>query len=292
MSVARPRRHDHHRHVRRRALGGGRRARGPRLLRDRQPAARAHREGRRARRGAATARSGSRSSSTCARASSSTTSTPRSPSCARAARSTRVLFLDAADDVLVRRYEESRRKHPLAADERVLDGIADERALLEELKGDADVVVDTSDLNVHELRDRLRELFADDAARRRAADEHRVVRVQARPARRRRPRVRLPLPARTRTGSTSCARSPAPTRGARLRARRSRRPRPFLDELERLFALLLPAYVREGKSYLSIGDRLHRRPAPQRRRSPPSSPACSSGSASPPRVHHRDLDRG
>src|SRR5690242_16974363 len=65
---------------------------------------------------------------------------------------TRVLFLDAADDVLVRRYEESRRKHPLAAGERVSDGITAERALLEDLKGSADVVVDTTDLNVHELR--------------------------------------------------------------------------------------------------------------------------------------------
>ncbi len=78
---------------------------------------------------------------------------------------TRMLFLDAADDVLVRRYEASRRQHPLAAGDRVTDGIAQERRLLEDLKGEADVVVDTSDLNVHELRDRLRELFGgDDAA--------------------------------------------------------------------------------------------------------------------------------
>ncbi len=75
---------------------------------------------------------------------------------------TRVLFLDAADDVLVRRYEESRRKHPLAVDDRVSDGIAAERGLLEDLKGSADVVVDTTDLNVHELRERLSGLFDDD----------------------------------------------------------------------------------------------------------------------------------
>jgi UPF0042 nucleotide-binding protein len=73
--------------------------------------------------------------------------------------STRVLFLDAADDVLVRRYEATRRKHPLAAGDRVSDGIASERNLLEELKGEADIVLDTTELNVHELRDRLRELF-------------------------------------------------------------------------------------------------------------------------------------
>src|SRR5262245_37649726 len=76
-----------------------------------------------------------------------------------------VLFLDAADDVLVRRYEESRRKHPMAVVERVSEGIAAERALLGELKGDADVVIDTTDLNVHELRARLVDRFADAASR-------------------------------------------------------------------------------------------------------------------------------
>ena len=74
---------------------------------------------------------------------------------------TRVLFLDAADDVLVRRYVTTRRKHPLAADDRVSDGIAAERVLLEELKGRADLVIDTSDLNVHELRDRLVSRFGE-----------------------------------------------------------------------------------------------------------------------------------
>ncbi len=73
---------------------------------------------------------------------------------------TRILFLEAADDVLVRRYEASRRKHPLAAGERMTEAIAEERALLEPLKAEADVVIDTSNLNVHQLRDRLRVLFA------------------------------------------------------------------------------------------------------------------------------------
>ena len=71
----------------------------------------------------------------------------------------RILFLDAADDVLVRRYEASRRRHPLSDSDRVSDGIARERVLLESLKGEADLIVDTSQLNVHQLRDRLRELF-------------------------------------------------------------------------------------------------------------------------------------
>ncbi len=74
---------------------------------------------------------------------------------------TRVLFLDASDEVLVRRYEASRRRHPLSPTDRVSDGITRERALLEPLKGEGDLIVDTSSLNVHELRDRLRELFSD-----------------------------------------------------------------------------------------------------------------------------------
>ena len=78
----------------------------------------------------------------------------------RAGAFTRILFLDAADDVLVRRYEASRRRHPLSDSERVSEGIARERALLEEIKGEADLLVDTSNLNVHELRDRLREPFS------------------------------------------------------------------------------------------------------------------------------------
>src|SRR5439155_15221149 len=74
---------------------------------------------------------------------------------------TRVLFLDAADEVLVRRYEATRRRHPLADGDRVSEGIARERQLLGELKEHTDVVLDTSDLNVHELRERLLELFGD-----------------------------------------------------------------------------------------------------------------------------------
>ena len=72
----------------------------------------------------------------------------------------RIVFLDASDQVLVRRFEASRRLHPLGDANRVSDGIARERELLEALKGQADLIVDTSNYNVHELRDRLRELFS------------------------------------------------------------------------------------------------------------------------------------
>jgi UPF0042 nucleotide-binding protein len=65
----------------------------------------------------------------------------------------RILFLTASDDVLIRRFEETKRKHPLS--ERVIDGIAKERAVLETLREAADLVIDTSNLTVHELRDRV-----------------------------------------------------------------------------------------------------------------------------------------
>jgi UPF0042 nucleotide-binding protein len=75
----------------------------------------------------------------------------------------RVVFLEAADDTLVRRFESVRRPHPLQEDGRVVDGIAAERALLRGVREDADLVLDTSALNVHELRARMRDAFAGDA---------------------------------------------------------------------------------------------------------------------------------
>lgn len=71
----------------------------------------------------------------------------------------RVVFLDARDEVLVRRFESVRRKHPLQGEGRISDGIARERQMLGDLRGDADLIVDTSDLNVHQLRTRLEQAF-------------------------------------------------------------------------------------------------------------------------------------
>jgi RNase adapter protein RapZ len=68
--------------------------------------------------------------------------------------STKILFLEAGDEVLIRRYEDKRRRHPVAAGG-VAESIERERILLDPVKARADVVVDTSDLNVHQLRERL-----------------------------------------------------------------------------------------------------------------------------------------
>ncbi|MBW3088191.1 RNase adapter RapZ [Bifidobacterium sp. 82T24] len=67
----------------------------------------------------------------------------------------RILFLDAADDVLIQRYESVRRPHPLQHGRRLIDGIEEERTLLSNLKERADVVIDTSSLSIHELSTKL-----------------------------------------------------------------------------------------------------------------------------------------
>ena len=72
----------------------------------------------------------------------------------------RALFLDASDEVLVRRFEGTRRRHPLGR-EKVLEAIAQERDRLAPIRATADLVIDTSDLNVNQLRDRLIQLFLD-----------------------------------------------------------------------------------------------------------------------------------
>src|SRR5919204_3303516 len=75
----------------------------------------------------------------------------------------RILFLDASDEDLVNRYEATRRRHPLAPADRVVEGIRKERLMMQSLKGDADLIIDTSGLTPRELRDRIREAFAETA---------------------------------------------------------------------------------------------------------------------------------
>jgi UPF0042 nucleotide-binding protein len=73
-----------------------------------------------------------------------------------------VVFLDATDEALVRRFESVRRPHPLQGPGRLLDGIQRERGLLGELRSEADVILDTSGLNVHQLAAKAMSLFAGD----------------------------------------------------------------------------------------------------------------------------------
>jgi RNase adapter protein RapZ len=80
--------------------------------------------------------------------------------------SPRVLFVDADDETLVRRFENVRRSHPLQAAGRLVDGITAERELLADARDTADVLIDTSHLNVNQLRSRVEELFGGEEARR------------------------------------------------------------------------------------------------------------------------------
>jgi UPF0042 nucleotide-binding protein len=74
-------------------------------------------------------------------------------------RRTTLVFLEATDDVLVRRQEAARRPHPLQAGGRLLDGLQRERRVLADLRSEADLVIDTTSLNVHQLTDRIAEAF-------------------------------------------------------------------------------------------------------------------------------------
>jgi len=74
-----------------------------------------------------------------------------------------VVFLEASDAVLVQRFENVRRPHPMQGTGTILDGIKAERELLREIRGDADIVLDTASLNVHELRARMQGYFGGDS---------------------------------------------------------------------------------------------------------------------------------
>ena len=74
-------------------------------------------------------------------------------------RRTTLLFLEASDDILVRRQEAARRPHPLQGTGRLLEGIKQERAVMASLRGDADLVIDTTPLNVHQLTDKVANAF-------------------------------------------------------------------------------------------------------------------------------------
>jgi RNase adapter protein RapZ len=161
----------------------------------------------------------------------------------------KVLFLDASDEVLVRRFEGNRRRHPLGK-EGVVEAIADERRRLGAIKEMADIVVDTSDLNVNQLRERLAELFSDGETLDMQIlvlsfgfkhgvplDVDNVLDVRF-----------LPNP--------HWVEAMRPLTGLDEPVRRYVLGQPeakeFLDRAEHLLNFLVPAYVNEGKSYLTI----------------------------------------
>jgi len=75
----------------------------------------------------------------------------------------KILFVDAADDALVRRFESTRRPHPLQGSDRILDGIAKERDRLREVRDAADLIIDSSALNIHQLEKKIADYFHEDS---------------------------------------------------------------------------------------------------------------------------------
>lgn len=162
----------------------------------------------------------------------------------------RVLFLDAADDVLVRRFEGTRRRHPLE-DGGLADAVARERQLLTPVKAAADIVVDTSSLNVHQLREKVVGLFSHD-------DPSSAMRTSVMSFGY---KYGIPLDVDL---VLDCRFLPNPHWDPELRPQTGldapvrdyvfAQPdtSEFLTRLDSLLELLLPAYVKEGKAYLTI----------------------------------------
>lgn len=74
----------------------------------------------------------------------------------------KILFVDASDEALVRRFESTRRPHPLQATDRILDGIGKERSRLREIRESADLIIDSSSLNIHQLEKKIADYFHED----------------------------------------------------------------------------------------------------------------------------------
>jgi UPF0042 nucleotide-binding protein len=162
-----------------------------------------------------------------------------------------LVFMEASDKALIRRFEETRRPHPLGRDLPVREGIRLERVLLKPMRQLANVVIDTTRLNVHELRDLIQTRFGGIAARRSMlvstvsfgyrfgvpADADLMFDVRFLPNPNFEPRLK------SKTGRDV---------GVRRFMESHPQTQEFMNRLMELLLYLLPQYVREGKSYLTI----------------------------------------
>lgn len=161
-----------------------------------------------------------------------------------------VLYLDCRSDVLLRRFSETRRRHPLAPAESTEAGVARELDLLAKVRERADTLIDTSDMNVHELRAEIERGFAPDQGGRLAVTVCSFSYKRGLP--------------RSNDMVFDCRFLKNPYWQPELRALDGRDPEvdayiatdprraPFFDRVLDLVRLLLPAYAEEGKSHLSI----------------------------------------
>lgn len=162
-----------------------------------------------------------------------------------------LIFLEASDSALVRRFSETRRPHPLAADRSASEGIAEERRKLDRIRAMADLILDTSDLTVHELRERFMKISR--AGGGRAEMIVNLVSFGYKHG--------VPVDADL-VFDVRCLPNPHFVDGLRELTGRDRavvrymRRNPataeFVDKLTSFLKFALPQYVREGKSYLTI----------------------------------------
>ena len=164
---------------------------------------------------------------------------------------TRTLFLEAAEDVLVRRFAETRRKHPLAPEERRVEGIRREREIMQALRGEADLIVDTSELTPTELRERIREAFSGEAPE--ASLQVAVVSFGYKYGLPRDADLVLDVRFLPNPYWVEHLRAFPGTDGVVQRhVREQPQYRAFLEHLRSLLEQMLPGYLAEGKSYLTI----------------------------------------
>jgi len=161
-----------------------------------------------------------------------------------------ILFLDAPDDVLIQRFEGTRRRHPQAAGG-VVDSIAEERALLAAIRDRADLLMDTGELNVNQLRSRIVEAFGSDEVG--GAMRTSIVSFGFKHG--------VPLDVDL---MFDCRFLPNPYWDEELRHHSGldeevrsyvlerTETQQFLDKLDDLLVMLVPAYAKEGKSYLTV----------------------------------------
>jgi UPF0042 nucleotide-binding protein len=165
---------------------------------------------------------------------------------------TRLLFLEADDESLMRRFSETRRPHPLSAEQPIAESIVRERAMLAPIRGLADLTISTSKFNVHDLRDFIRDKFEG------AGEESKIlVYITSFGFRHGLPPdcdlvfdVRfLPNPNYIPKFKKLTGRNPGVARYIRSFPQTGE----FMERITDLLIYLLPHYIREGKSYLTIG---------------------------------------
>ena len=163
---------------------------------------------------------------------------------------TRVLFLDASDEVLIKRYESVRRPHPLQHGSRLIDGITEERALLANLREHADIVIDTSDLSIHQLSTKLYEGLLGEGATTVAV--HIFSSGSSTGCRSTPISWPMSVSCRTRSGCPAWRELTGWTSRSATMCCPATGPSEFLDAYEKALAVAIEGYAKEDKHFVTI----------------------------------------